>query len=284
MVFDANPEATRRLTDDGAEAAQSVGALARASTVVFTSLPGPAEVEEVILGADGVLDNIRPGGTLFELSTSSLSLARRIHEAFDQRGASMLDAPISGGPAGAASGELAIWVGGNEDVYQRHLSLLKAIGTEPRYVGPSGAGIVTKLAHNATGYMIMLSMAETFSMAVKAGVDPLELWQAMRLGAVGKGSPLDMLTKQFLPGTYEPAAFALRLAHKDVRLATELGQELGVPMRLANLTLEEMTEALTAGFAEQDSRAFLKLQLQRSGVQIAVEPARLQRAVNAANH
>ena len=112
--------------------------------------------------------------------------------------------------------------------------------------------------------------------------DPLELWKAMRLGLVGKGSPMDMLVKQFLPGVYEPPAFALKLAHKDVRLATELARELGVPMRLANLTLEEMTEALGRGFGDQDSRAYLQLQLERAGVEIAVDPEALRLAVEQA--
>jgi 3-hydroxyisobutyrate dehydrogenase len=133
------------------------------------------------------------------------------------------------------------------------------------------------------GYMIMSSLAEVFSLAVKAGVDPLELWEALRLGVIGKSSPLDLLVKQFLPGTYEPPAFALRLAHKDVTLATAMGRELGVPMRLAALTIEEMTEALSRGFGEQDSRSFLKLQLERAGVDIAVDPDRLQQAVERAH-
>jgi 3-hydroxyisobutyrate dehydrogenase len=91
-----------------------------------------------------------------------------------------------------------------------------------------------------------------------------------------------MLVRQFLPGKYEPAAFALKLAHKDVTLATGLDRELGVPMRLANLTREEMTEALGRGWGEQDSRSFLKLQLERAGVSIAVDPDRLASAVAAA--
>jgi 3-hydroxyisobutyrate dehydrogenase len=279
-VFDTNPEAVKTLTAAGAASAPSVSALACQTDLVFTCLPGPIEVEQVILGEGGVLESARRDFTLFDLSTSSLSLARRIHAAFNERQASMLDAPVSGGPAGAASGDLALWVGGERDAFDRHLKTLQAFGT-PRYVGAIGAGTVTKLAHNMMGYMIMLSMAEVFSVAVKAGVDPLELWQALRMGAAGKGSPLNMLTNQFLPGKFEVPAFALKLAHKDVTLATGLGRELGVPMRLANMTMEEMTEALASGYGEWDSRSFLQLQLERAGVAIAVDEDRLRQAVNA---
>jgi 3-hydroxyisobutyrate dehydrogenase len=282
VVFDTNPEAVISLAEAGAERATSVADVARKVNVLFTSLPGPVQVEEVVFGTEGVLENMRAGLVLFDLSTSSLSLARRIHGAFREKGGAMLDSPISGGPAGAASGELAFWVGGDKEVYEQHCHLLRMIGNAPRHVGPIGSGTITKLAHNMVGYMIMLSMAEVFSMAVKGGVDPLELWEALRLGMVGKQSPLFMLTNQFLPGMYETPAFALKLAHKDVTLCTGVGKELGVPMRLANMTLEEMTEALGAGFGEQDSRAFLKLQLQRAGVQIAVDPDRLQKALKAA--
>lgn len=116
LVFDANAEAVKALIGDGAGRAETVEDLVRQVSVVFTSLPGPAQVEEVVLGPSGVLANMHPGLVLFDLSTSSLSLARRIHEALGQRGASMLDAPVSGGPAGAASRELAIWVGGARDL------------------------------------------------------------------------------------------------------------------------------------------------------------------------
>jgi 3-hydroxyisobutyrate dehydrogenase len=240
------------------------------------------QVEQVVLGPEGILANMAPGLVLFELSTSSLSLNRRMYEAFKAKGGSMLDAPVSGGPAGAASGDLALWIGGDQDVYERHRDLLAKIGDKIRLVGPIGAGTVAKLVNNVAGYMILETMAEVFSLGVKAGVDPLDLWEALRLGMVGKQSPLFMLTNQFLPGKFETPAFALKLGHKDVMLATNLAKELGVPMRLANMTLEEMTEALGRGWGEQDSRAYLKLQLERAGVQIAVDPTRLEKAVRSA--
>ena len=272
VVYDRSDEALAALVSAGAKAATSVGDVARSVDVIFTSLPGPPEVEEVIFGDEGLLSNITAGKVLFELSTSSRALAIRIQQAFAEHGASMLDAPVSGGPAGAESGDMAFWVGGDREVFERYLPVLRSMGDKLRYCGPIGSGTVVKLANNMTGYMILLALAETFSTAVKAGVDPLELWDALRLGVVGKSSPLDMLTKQFLPGRYEPPAFALKLAYKDVNLATELGRELGVPMRLANMTMAEMAEGLSRGWGERDSRSYLQLQLERAGVTIAVDP------------
>lgn len=209
-------------------------------------------------------------------------LNRRIHEEFKRKGGAMLDAPVSGGPASAASGDLALWMGGDKKVYERHLELIRSFADKPRLVGDIGAGTVAKLAHNMAGYMILLTMAEIFTVGVKAGVEPLDLWEALRLGMVGKQSPLFMLTNQFLPGKFETPAFMLKLAHKDMSLGTALARELGVPMRLGNMTLEEMTEGLARGWGEQDSRAFLKLQIERAGVKIAVDQDRLDRAVKAA--
>src|SRR5438105_2028532 len=139
--------------------------------------------------------------------------------------------PAKGGPSGAKSGRLAIWVGGDKAVFDEHKDKLDAIGDQAMYVGPIGAGCVTKLVHNCAGYMIQTALAEVFSLGVKAGVDPLDLWAAVRQGAVGRTRTFDRLLTQFLPGQFDPPSFALRLAHKDVTLATELARELHVPMR-----------------------------------------------------
>ena len=110
--------------------------------------------------------------------------------------------------------------------------MLDAIGDKAAYIGPIGSATVAKLVHNMSGYAIVCALAETFALGVKAGVEPLALWQAVRQGAVGRRFTFDALIDQFLPGTYDPPAFALKLAHKDVALANALGRELGVPMRI----------------------------------------------------
>lgn len=265
----------------GAVWAETPRQVAEAAEVVFTSLPGPPEVEAVALGRDGLLGAMRDGGAYFDLSTNSPSVVRRIHAAFAERGVHMLDAPVSGGPRGARTGELALWVGGERAVFERYKPLLDAMGDQARHVGPIGAGSVAKLVHNCAGYAIQCALAEVFTLGVKGGVEPLALFEAVRQGAVGRRRTFDGLVDQFLRGVYDPPAFALRLAHKDVTLATALGRELAVPMRLANLTLEEMTEAMNRGWAERDSRVAMLLQQERAGVEIKVDEGRLAAAVKA---
>lgn len=259
--------------------ADSARRVAEASDVLFTSLPGPKEVEAIALGEDGLLSGMRRGTAWFDLSTNSPTLVRRLHERFAAKGIAVLDAPVSGGPAGAKSRKLALWVGGDRSEFDRHKKVLDAIGDQAIYIGPVGAGSVAKLVHNMAGYAIQTVLAEVFTLGVKAGVEPLALWQAVRQGAYGRSRTFDRLADQFLPGEFEPPAFALRLATKDVKLATELARELAVPVRLSMLAHEEMTEALNRGWGHLDSRVSMLLQEERSGVKISVPRAQINEAL-----
>ena len=183
---------------------------------------------------------------------------------------------VSGGPRGAESRKLALWIGGDEDVFRKFKPVIDAIGDQPYYVGPIGAGSIAKLVHNCAGYMIQTALAEVFTMGVKAGVDPL----AVRQGARGRARTFDPLGDNFLQGKFDPPAFALRLAHKDVSLAVALGRENKVPMRMANMTLEEMTEALNRGWGERDSRVAMLLQEERAGVDIKVPAAAIKEVLD----
>ena len=269
-VNDVNRDAAGPHLEAGAAWADSAQEVAEASDIVFTSLPGPPEVEAVALGEHGLLSGIGPGKVYFDLSTNSPTLIRRLHDAFAARGAHVLDAPVSGGPQGARSGRLAIWVGGDKDVFERCKPVLDAIGDQAFYVGAIGTGSVAKLVHNCTGYILQTAIAETFSMGVKAGVEPLALWQAVRQGALGRRQTFDGMAQNYLPGRFDPPDFALRLARKDVSLAVEVGREFDVPMRLADLTLAELTEGLNRGWGQRDSRAAMLLQEERAGVEVRV--------------
>ena len=279
VVHDLHRQAASHHLNAGAIWADSPRALASRADVIFSSLPEPPDVEAVALGPDGLIAGMKPGAAYFDLSTNSPSVVKKLHAAFAEKGLHMLDAPVSGGPAGAASGRLAIWVGGDQNVFKRHEAVLDAIGDKAAYIGPIGSATVAKLVHNMSGYAIVCALAETFTMGVKAGIDPLALWQAVRQGAVGRRLTFDGLLDQFLPGEYDPPAFALKLAHKDVSLANALGRELGLPMRICNLALAEMTEALARGWGGRDSRVVMLLQQERAGVEIAVDLERLREAL-----
>ncbi len=278
VVNDIREEAASPHLAAGAEWADSPRDIAERTEVVFTSLPTPPDVDLVALGDNGLLKGMSAGKAYFDLSTNSPTLVRDIHARFKQQGVDMLDAPVSGGPAGARSGKLAIWVGGDPEVFERHKQVLDAIGDQVMYVGPIGAGSVAKLVHNCSGYMIQCALAEAFTMGVKAGVEPLALWQAVRQGAVGRQRTFDRLPDHFLSGKFDPPDFALRLAHKDVSLATQVGREHNVPMRMAHLALDELTEAMNRGWGARDSRVAMLLQEERAQLEIKVDEDRLRQA------
>ena len=275
VVHDIRRESATRHLEAGADWADSPREVAEASEIVFTSLPGPTEVEAVGMGEDGILEGMSEGKVYFDLSTSTPTLIRHIHEQAAARGIHVLDAPVSGGPRGAASRNLAIWVGGDKEVFDRCKPVLDSIGDKAYYVGPIGCGAIAKLVHNCTGYIVQAALAEVFTMGVKAGVEPLALWQAVRKGAQGRRGTFEGLAEHLLPGKFDPPDFALRLARKDVDLALSVGREYDVPMRLAQLTLQEMTEALNRGWGHRDSRVAMLLQEERAGVEVRVDEALL---------
>ncbi len=277
VVHDLTRQAASRHLTAGATWAESPRAVAEQCDIVFTSLPTPPDVQKVGTGDDGLIEGFRPGSAWFDLSTNSVDVVRVLHATLAEKGVAFLDAPISGGPRGANSGRLAIWVGGDKDIYDKYHDALSAMGDQAAYIGAIGAGTIAKLVHNATSATLNTLLAEVFTMGVKAGVEPLSLFEAVRQGATGRARTFDRLSDHFLTGSYDPADFALRLIHKDVSLACQLARDVGVPMRLVNLTLMELTEALNRGWGHRDSRVGALLQQERAGIEpIAVPPEKIK--------
>jgi 3-hydroxyisobutyrate dehydrogenase-like beta-hydroxyacid dehydrogenase len=239
--------------------------------LLFTSLPGPVEVE-------ALAPQVRSVRAWFDLSTNSPQVVRRIHAQL--KNVSFLDAPVSGGPKGAQSGKLAIWVGGEEKVFKQYEGVLRQIGDQPYYVGPIGAGTVAKLAHNAASFTVQAALAEIFTLGVKAGVEPLALFKALRQGATGRKRTFDRLPEHFLPGVYDPPAFTVKLAHKDMSLAMDLAKEQGVPMKVGQIALDELAAAMQRGWSERDCRVAMTLQEERAKVSVRVPRERLQDAMD----
>jgi len=267
VVNELTRQAASQHLENGAVWADSPRALAEQCDIVLTSLPTPADVEKVGLGENGLAAGFRAGAAWFDLSTNAVDVVRRLNAKLAEQGVEFLDAPVSGGPAGAASGKLAIWVGGDQAVFDRYRTVLNAMADQARYIGPSGAGTIAKLTHNCASAALTGVLAEVFSMGVKAGVEPLALWEAIRQGATGRQRTFERLGQRFLSANYDQPNFALRLLQKDVSIALQLGREMSVPMRMCNLVAQDITEAMNRGWAGRDSHSIIALQWERAGLE-----------------
>jgi 3-hydroxyisobutyrate dehydrogenase len=268
VVHDLRRASATPFEEAGATWAGSVAELAAVSEVVFTSLPGPVEMREIGAGPDGLLSVLKPGSVWFDLTTNSPTVVREVHAVAREHGVELFDAPVSGGPKGARSGKLAIYVGGDKEAFEQQGGILDAIGDKVLYVGEIGAGNTAKLVHNCASMMIRSAISEVFTMGVKAGVEPDALWHAMRQGAIGRSRTFDRVGDRYLQQAFDPPSFALALADKDLRLALELADQLDVPMRAARLVQEDFAEALDRGWGARDSQTPLILQNERAGVDI----------------
>jgi len=274
VVTDLSPQAAASLLERGATWADSAEELGRQVEVVFTSLPTPPDVEKV---AESLEQTLPAGAAWFDLSTNSVDGVRALAARLAERSLSFLDAPVSGGPEGAASGRLAIWVGGERDVFDRHLALLQALSDKPAYIGETGAGTIAKLVHNMTSLGISAVLGEMMTVGVKAGLDPLALFEAIRSGAAGRARSFDKFGKRILAGDLDTPSFQLRLAYKDAGLALRLAREFDVETTLSDAIYETMTEAMDRGWGGRDSQAFLLLQQERAGIPpMKVDPHELQ--------
>jgi len=284
VVYDTRSEAMRPFLAREARPARSPAEVAQLSDIIFTSLPGPKEVEAVAIGAQGVLEGIKAGGIYVDLSTSRPTLIRQIEPLFRQKGASVVDAPVSGGKTGAATRNLAVMVGGERAIYERIKPILEAFGDNVFYAGSIGAGSVCKLMHTMIGHGIRQAIAEGLTLGVKAGVEPEALWECVRRGAVGRMSGLhEGLPRTVFRGPFEPASVALALSRKDIALATELGREYHVPMPVANLAEQIVIEAMNRGWAEKDSSISFLLQEEAAGIEVRapnIDPQKAARFIS----
>ncbi len=266
-VHDLRREAATSLLEMGARWADSPREAAQGSEVVLTSLPVPRDVEAVVLGEDGILEGAAKGTVYVDLSTTSPTVVRRLHEVGAQKGVSVLDAPVSGGVYGAVAATLAVMVGGDEAAFRQVKPALDAIGRHVVYCGPSGSGAVCKICNNlmAMGSGVLLS--EALTLGVKAGVDLETLADAISNSSGGCYLLAEKFPRYLFKGNFEPG-FSIALAAKDVRLATDLGREYGVPMDLSNLIDQRHVEAMHRGWGQEDSDAVAKLQEEKAGVQL----------------
>jgi len=273
-AFDLRAESIAELTasSDNARRASSVSEVAQEADVVFTSLPGPPEVESVATAPDGLLESMRSGSVYVDLSSNSPTLIRRLHAEFKAKGIDLLDAPVAGGVTGAEAGTLSVMVGGDKDVFERVKPILSAIGTKVFYCGGSGNGAITKLCNNLSSQGQIAVAGEILSLGVKAGVDLETLAGVIGVSTGTCRAIVDTFPKQLFPRNFENPGFSTFLSAKDTHLALELAHELNVPMPIGEIVEADKQESLRRGWGALSPDVFVRLQEERAGVELSLAP------------
>jgi 3-hydroxyisobutyrate dehydrogenase-like beta-hydroxyacid dehydrogenase len=246
----------KQLVDDGLRWCQTPREVAEAADIVLTSLPDDATLEDVASGPDGILAGLDAGTIWVDLSTVSPSTSRRVAKRVRERGAVMLDAPVSGSVPQVQSGTLTIMVGGDEQAYERVEPVLRELGT-PTRIGDNGQGLILKLAINISLAVQMLALSEGLLMAERDGVDRALALEVMTASPIG--SPMLKARTPLLLDLPDDAWFDVGLMHKDIRLALEAAGQLNVPLPSARAADEALTRATELGYEHRDIAALFEV-------------------------
>jgi len=241
------------LVAEGARWADTPASMSREVSVVIIMVTDSPDVEEVVLGPEGVFEGIRPGSVVIDMSTVSPKVERAVGQRLAAKGVAYLDAPVSGGSWGAIEGSLAIMVGGDQSVFQQVRPVFEALGKSIIYMGGSGAGQVTKLVNQILVAVTLSGVAEALAFATKAGADLLRTIEAVKGGAAGSWQ-LANLGPRIVAGDLAPG-FMINLQLKDLRLVLEMAQELALPLPVTALAMQLYRAAAADGKGECGTQA-----------------------------
>ena len=264
-VFDSNPTACQDLVGHGAKRAQGLSEIAEDCNLVFSSLPGPVQIETVMLGEDGLLANAKNMSTIVDLSTNALKLNREIAACATEKNISYLDAPVSGGARAAVKGALSVMIGGDEQAFSAVRPVIECFAEHISYMGGPGSGTLTKLVNNQIFLCASVLVQEGFLMGAKAGMDPsalLEVLNASSAAPIVKRAPL-VLSRDFDMGV-----FSLGIAAKDVAVALESARDMGVSMPMTEAANDIYQQAIASGLNEKDFFATVKVLEKMSNVEL----------------
>lgn len=256
-VYARRPEAAKPLTDAGAKRYPSAAKLAEASDIVFTIVSDTPDVEEVIMGAQGVARGAQSGGIVIDMSTISPAATRKIASELAAHGVHMLDAPVSGGEQGAIDGNLSIMVGGKPEVFARARPLFECMGKNIVHVGEHGAGQIAKACNQVLVAQTIAAVAEALLLARASGADPGAVREAL-LGGFAYSKILEMHGQRMLDNNFDPG-FKSKLHLKDMRIALDTARESGLELPGATRTTANLDELIEAGEGELDSAALARV-------------------------
>ena len=256
-VYARRADSVEPLVAAGASACTSPAEVARQAGIVFSMVADTPDVEQVILGPNGVLEGVRPGSVVVDMSTISPSTTRDMAERLRERGAEMLDAPVSGGELGAIDGVLSIMVGGTEAAFERVLPLFEVMGRNIVHVGENGAGQVCKSCNQVVVSQTMAGVGEAMLMARASGVDPAKVRDAL-LGGSAYSKILEIHGQRMIDANYEPG-FKASLHRKDLRIVLEAAHELGIAMPGTALVSQYLNALVGRGLGDLDSAALFRV-------------------------
>jgi 3-hydroxyisobutyrate dehydrogenase len=255
-VFNRTRSRAEELAKLGAQVAESPRAVARQSDIIITIVTDTPDVRAVILGQEGVIEGVRPGVLVIDMSTISPQVTREIAEALRAKNVQMLDAPVSGGEKGAIEGTLSIMVGGEAESLERARPVLAAMGKSITHVGPNGMGQVCKLANQIAVGIQNLSMSEALLFAAKAGADPAKVMQAIQGGA-GSSWAFHNLAPKLLRRDFSPG-FMVKLQQKDLRLVLDAADQLNLALPGTALTHQLYQAVEARGLGDEGNHALVQ--------------------------
>ncbi len=253
VVHSRSPGPVLEVEKQGAKTASSPSEVAAAADVVITMLPDTPDVEKVLTAENGVFAGMRPGALIIDMSTISPVVTRRLAAEAERRGATMLDAPVSGGDIGAINATLSIMVGGPEAAFQRALPIFEALGKSIVRIGESGAGQICKACNQLVAAQTIQAVSEALVLAAKAGVDAAKVRQAL-LGGFAQSRILEVHGQRMLDHTFIPG-FRACLHLKDLEITLATGREYGVPLPGTAQATELYKALLAAGHGDDDNSA-----------------------------
>ena len=257
VVHNRSRAAVNELEKEGARAAGSPQEVAERSEVVITMLPDSPDVEQVVAGDRGVFQGAKPGTLLIDMSTISPVVARRLAAEAEERKLEMLDAPVSGGEAGAINAALSIMIGGKSSATERAMPIFQVLGKNIVHIGDAGAGQVAKAANQVVVGLTIAAVSEALVLSAKAGVDPAKVRQAL-LGGFAQSRILDAHGQKMLERNFKPG-FRIRLHEKDLSIALATGREYGVPLLLTAVVDQMMNSMKATGKGDLDHTGLVTL-------------------------
>jgi 2-hydroxy-3-oxopropionate reductase len=256
-IYNRSRAAVDELSREGAQPMTNAKEVAESSDIIITMLPDSPDVELVYGGEQGIFAGAKSGSLLIDMSSISPVVARRVAAEAEKRGCDMLDAPVSGGEAGAIGATLSIMIGGKASAVARAMSLFQTLGKNIVHVGDTGAGQVTKAANQMVVGTTIAIVGEALVLAKKAGVDPAKVRQAL-LGGFAQSKILEAHGQKMLERNFKPG-FRIRLHEKDMKIALATGSEYGVPLMVSGVVAQMMTAIKGMELADLDHSALVKL-------------------------